>query len=78
MPLESGKSKFALQHNIRTEIKAGKDPKQAEAIAYSKQRGDELAKAAEAGKREAEAQRQAKALLDGKHVSGRDRAKLKK
>jgi hypothetical protein len=41
-------------------------------------RGDQLAKAIEAGEREAEAQKQAKALLEGKYVSGRDRAKLKR
>lgn len=41
-------------------------------------RGDQLNKALAAGEREAEAQRQAKALLEGKHVSGRDRAKLKR
>lgn len=38
MPLESGKSKGAFQHNIKVEIGAGKDPKQAVAIAYSKKR----------------------------------------
>lgn len=35
MPLEKGKSKEAVQSNIKTEIAAGKPPKQAEAIAYS-------------------------------------------
>lgn len=38
MPLKSGTSKKTLQQNIRTEIQAGKDPRQAAAIAYSKQR----------------------------------------
>jgi hypothetical protein len=76
MPLESGKSKAVLQRNIKREIEAGKDPKQAAAIGYAKQRGDQLSKAVQAGERELEAQKQAKALLDGKHVSGRDRAKL--
>jgi len=38
MPLSKGKSKKSLQKNISTEIKAGKDPKQAVAIAYSVQR----------------------------------------
>ena len=38
MPLEQGSSKEALSKNIETEIKAGKDPKQAAAIAYSVQR----------------------------------------
>ncbi len=41
MPLEQGKSKEALQHNIETEVKAGKDPKQAAAIAYSVQRAND-------------------------------------
>jgi len=41
MPLENGKSEAALQHNIKTEIEAGKDPKQAEAIAYSQRDADE-------------------------------------
>lgn len=36
MPLKKGKSKKTIQSNIRTEIKAGKSPKQAAAIAYSK------------------------------------------
>ena len=35
MPLKSGKSKKAFQHNVRAEIKAGKPPKQAAGIAYS-------------------------------------------
>lgn len=39
---------------------------------------DELRKAELAGRREAEAQRQAKAMLEGKGVSGRDRAKLRR
>lgn len=34
--LKSGKSKKAIQQNIKTEIKAGKKPDQAIAIAYSK------------------------------------------
>jgi hypothetical protein len=38
MPLESGKSKEAISHNIATEIRHGKDPKQAAAIAYSNAR----------------------------------------
>jgi hypothetical protein len=36
MPLKKGRSKKAIQENIRREIKAGRDPKQAAAIAYSK------------------------------------------
>jgi hypothetical protein len=36
MPLKKGSSKKVIQENIRREIKAGKDPKQAAAIAYSK------------------------------------------
>jgi hypothetical protein len=38
MPLNEGKSDKARSENIATEIRAGKDPKQAEAIAYSVQR----------------------------------------
>lgn len=38
MPLIQSASKKALQKNIATEIKAGKDPKQAAAIAYNVQR----------------------------------------
>ena len=36
MPLKKGRSKKVIQENIRREIRAGKDPKQAAAIAYSK------------------------------------------
>lgn len=35
MPLEKGSSREAISHNIATEIRASKDPKQAAAIAYS-------------------------------------------
>lgn len=41
MPLEQGASQAALQHNIKTEIAAGKDPKQAAAIAYNVQRAND-------------------------------------
>ena len=36
MPLKSGSSKKVIQSNIKKEIEAGKPPKQAAAIAYSK------------------------------------------
>lgn len=35
MPLDRGSSKQAISNNIATEVKSGKDPKQAAAIAYS-------------------------------------------
>lgn len=35
VPLKKGSSKEVIQENIRREIKAGKDPKQAAAIAYA-------------------------------------------
>lgn len=70
MPLESGKSKSAFKHNVKAEIVAGKPQKQAVAIAYAKQRGDSA--------RDAEAQRQSKAMLEGKHISGRDRGRVKR
>jgi len=38
MPLIQGKSKKTLQKNIKTEIEAGRDPKQAVAIAYAVKR----------------------------------------
>ena len=38
MPLIKSTSKKAIGKNIATEIRAGKDPKQAAAIAYSVQR----------------------------------------
>ena len=38
MPLSKGTSNAAREANIKTEIAAGKDPKQAAAIAYSQQR----------------------------------------
>lgn len=40
MPLQKGSSREAISSNIATEINAGKPPKQAEAIAFSKARGD--------------------------------------
>jgi hypothetical protein len=39
MPLVKGKSKAAVSKNIKTEIAAGKPPKQAVAIALSVARG---------------------------------------
>jgi hypothetical protein len=42
MPLEQSASKQALQQNIKTEIEAGKDPKQAAAIAYATQRANDF------------------------------------
>lgn len=38
MPLSTGTTKEARQKNIEREIEAGKDPKQAVAIGYAKQR----------------------------------------
>jgi len=38
MPLSSGTSKESREKNIKTELAAGKDPKQAVAIGYAKQR----------------------------------------
>lgn len=38
MPLIEGKSDKSRSENIRTEVEAGKDPKQAEAIGYAVQR----------------------------------------
>jgi hypothetical protein len=40
VPLKSGSSQETISQNIATEVRAGKDPKQAAAIAYSKARGD--------------------------------------
>jgi len=36
MPLKKGSSKKVIQQNIATEIKSGKSPAQATAIAYKK------------------------------------------
>lgn len=44
MPLNKGKSKAALQQNIKTEIAHGKKPKQAVAIAYSVQKSKKKGK----------------------------------
>ena len=41
MPLKEGSSQATISKNIATEIRAGKPPKQAAAIAYSKARGDD-------------------------------------
>jgi hypothetical protein len=38
MPLKQSKTQQAFKSNIRAEIKAGKPPKQAVAIAYSEKR----------------------------------------
>lgn len=38
MPLKKSTSKKAFEHNVKAEIKAGKPPKQAVAIAYSEKR----------------------------------------
>lgn len=38
MPLKNGYSKKTISHNIKVEIKAGKSPAQAAAIAYRKAR----------------------------------------
>ena len=38
MPLDKSKTNKAREKNIRTEIEAGKPPKQAEAIGYAVQR----------------------------------------
>lgn len=38
MPLMKSASKKAFEHNVKAEIKAGKKPSQAVAIAYSVQR----------------------------------------
>ena len=38
MPLIKGKSKQAFAHNVKTEIAAGRPPKQSVAIAYSEKR----------------------------------------
>lgn len=35
MPLEKGSSKAVISRNISTEVRAGKSPEQAAAIAYS-------------------------------------------
>ena len=42
MPLESGSSRETISHNIAEMIRAGHPPKQAEAAAYSKARGDRM------------------------------------
>lgn len=46
MPLSKGTGKEAREKNVKTEIAAGKDPKQAVAIAYSEQRRNAAKKAA--------------------------------
>lgn len=46
MPLQSGSGRAAFEHNVKTEIAAGKPQKQAVAIAFSKKRGDTLSSVA--------------------------------
>lgn len=48
MPLQTGSSRDVISANIATEIRAGKDPKQAAAIAYSKARSDGLVRSDDA------------------------------
>ena len=43
MPLIQSSSEEALHKNIATEVAAGKDPKQAAAIAYNVQRSNDVA-----------------------------------
>jgi len=43
MPLATGSSRAVISRNIATEIRAGKKPAQAEAIAFSKARRDSVA-----------------------------------
>lgn len=63
MPLVKSSSKKAREENIRREISAGKDPKQAVAIGYSVQR--EAAKKGEsAGKRNARIFKNARKAAD--------------
>lgn len=38
MPLKTGTSDKVFSHNVRTEVRSGKDVKQAVAIAYAKKR----------------------------------------
>lgn len=51
MPLINGTSNKARQANIKTEIAAGKDPKQAAAIGYAVQRRAQGKKGPAKGKR---------------------------
>jgi len=41
MPLEQSSSQAAFEHNVKTEIEAGKPQKQAVAIAYETQRAND-------------------------------------
>lgn len=82
MPLHKGKSEATFKQNVREMVNAGHPVKQAVAAAY-RERGesggkDELRKAVEDGRLGSEHQRQAERLLAGGHVSGRDRAKLRR
>ena len=70
MPLESGKSRGAFEHNVKTEIEAGKPQKQAVAVAYSKQREDAELPQAEFG-------RQLAALIEEMNKKGVSPALLK-
>lgn len=82
MPLKQGSSAKVRSENIAELRRSGYGAKQAAAIAYreaGEKRGkDSLAKAIAAGARETEAQRQAKAMLEGKTISGRDRARVRR
>lgn len=42
MPLKPGSSEATISENIATEVRAGKDPKQAATIAYHKAGEDQL------------------------------------
>ena len=81
MPLKEGSSQETISSNIKTEIEAGKDPKQAAAIGYSKARADggsreyntalDKFRAASAVYRQVQQDYRAKKIGDAEYMAGR-------
>lgn len=73
MPLQAGNSRAAFEHNVRTEIEAGKPQKQAVAIAYSKQKDGEAFDAGQRIRRKGYTHKMAKRLAESRYSNEQER-----